>query len=384
MSFPVNELALDALISERRRTANGANRPSEDTHDAGYMPAPENEEGYPAGIAIEATEIAKTYKGGVEALKGVTFRVGWGEIFSYLGRNGSGKTTTSRILSTLTNPTSGSAAVAGHDVATEPDAVRRSIGVTMQEAALDNLMTGREHLELVGGLWGLSGKEARRRSDELLEQFGLAGAGMRLISTYSGGMRRRLDIATALISHPRILFLDEPTTGLDPQSRRALWNEIRALKADGASVFLTTQYLEEADELADTVAVINGGTIVACGSPAQLKSSIGRTTIRLRLPDLGQAADLRRVCGETPIEVDDDGRVRIEIHGNATASAAVLDLLGRLRASGVPVEGLSVTEPSLEDAFVRLTGDGLEQSSGLNGVNGSAGAAAAQRSRGAR
>ena len=334
--------------------------------------------------AIEATEIAKTYKGGVEALKGVTFRVGWGEIFSYLGRNGSGKTTTSRILSTLTNPTSGSATVAGHDVATEPDAVRRSIGVTMQEAALDNLMTGREHLELVGGIWGLSGKEARRRSDELLEQFGLAEAAKRLISTYSGGMRGRLDIATALISHPRILFLDEPTTGLDPQSRRALWNEIKALKADGASVFLTTQYLEEADELADTVAVINGGTIVACGSPAQLKSSIGRTTIRLRLPDLGQAADLRRVFGETPIEVDEDGRVRIEIHGNATASPAVLDLLGRLGASGVSVEDLSVTEPSLEEAFVRLTGDGLEQSSGLNGVNGYAGAAAALRSRGAR
>ena len=334
--------------------------------------------------AIEATEITKTYKGGLEALKGVTFRVGWGEIFSYLGRNGSGKTTTARILATLTSPTSGSAAVAGHDVATEPDAVRRSIGVTMQEAALDNLMTGREHLELVGGLWGLSGKEAPRRADELLEQFGLAGAGKRLISTYSGGMRRRLDIATALISHPRILFLDEPTTGLDPQSRRALWNEIKALKADGASVFLTTQYLEEADELADTVAVINGGTIVACGSPAQLKSGIGRTTVGLRLPDLGQVADLRRVLGETPFEIDDDGRVRIEIHGNGTASPVVLDLLGRLRDSGIPVEGLSVREPSLEAVFVQLTGEGLEQSSGSNGANGSAGAAAAQRSRGAR
>ena len=312
--------------------------------------------------AIEATDITKTYKGGVEALKGVTFRVGWGEIFSYLGRNGSGKTTTARILATLTSPTSGSATVAGHDVATEPDAVRRSIGVTMQEAALDNLMTGREHLELVGGLWGLSGKEARRRADELLEQFGLAGAGKRLISTYSGGMRRRLDIATALISHPRILFLDEPTTGLDPQSRRALWNEIKALKADGASVFLTTQYLEEADELADTVAIINGGTIVACGSPAQLKSGIGRTTVGLRLPDLGQVADLRRVLGETPVEIDDDGRVRIEIHGNGAASPVVLDLLGRLRDSGIPVEGLSVTEPSLEAVFVQLTGEGLEQS----------------------
>lgn len=312
--------------------------------------------------AIEATEIAKTYKGGVEALKGVTFRVGWGEIFGYLGRNGSGKTTTARILATLTSATSGSAAVAGHDVATEPAAVRRSIGVTMQEAALDNLMTGREHLELVGGLWGLSGKEARRRADELLEEFGIAGAGRRLISTYSGGMRRRLDIATALISRPRILFLDEPTTGLDPQSRRALWNEIKALKAAGASVFLTTQYLEEADELADTVAVIKGGTIVACGSPAQLKSGIGRTTLRLRLPDRGQMADLRRVFGETPVEIDDDGRVRIEIHDNETATPVVLDLLGRLRDSGIPVEGLSVTEPSLEAVFVQLTGEGLEQS----------------------
>jgi len=327
--------------------------------------------------AIEAKEITKLYRGGVQALDGVSFRVGWGEIFGYLGRNGSGKTTTARILTTLTSPTSGAAAVAGHDVVGEPAAVRLSVGVTMQEAALDNLMTGREHLDLVGGLWGLSSKEARRRADELLEKFGLAGAAKRLISTYSGGMRRRLDIATALISRPRILFLDEPTTGLDPQSRRALWNEIKALRADGATVFLTTQYLEEADVLADTVAVINDGKIVACGSPAELKSTIGRTTVGLRMPDLAQVSELRRVVGETPLEVADDGWVRIELAGNGTASRVVLDLLARLREETLSVEGLSVSEPSLEDVFVRLTGEGLEQSTGSNGA---AGAAAAPRS----
>ncbi len=324
--------------------------------------------------AIEANGITKLYRSGVQALDSVSFRVGSGEIFGYLGRNGSGKTTTVRILTTLTSLTSGSASVNGHDVAQEPDAVRRSVGVTMQDAALDDLMTGREHMELVGGLWGLSGKDARRRSDELLDKFGLAGAGGRLISTYSGGMRRRLDIATALIDRPRILFLDEPTTGLDPQSRRALWQEIKQLRKDGATVFLTTQYLEEADALADTVAVINDGRIVACGTPAELKLTIGRTTVALRVPNLRHVTELRRVVGETtPVQTDDDGWVRIEFAGNGAASSmAVLDLLSGLRDAAVPVEDLSVSEPSLEDVFVRLTGYGLEQSSESNETNGTA------------
>ena len=321
---------------------------------------------------IEVHDITKKYKGGVEALKGVSFGVGAGEILGYLGRNGSGKTTTIRILTTLTRPTSGSASVNGYDVIAQPDDVRRSVGVTMQDAALDDLMTGREHMELVGGLWGLSGKDARRRSDELLDIFGLVDAQKRLISTYSGGMRRRLDIATALIMSPRILFLDEPTTGLDPQSRRALWNQIRQLKADGATIFLTTQYLEEADELADRIAIIDNGGIVACGSPEELKSDLGRTLVEVRLLDEGQVSELRQAAGEAPLTVLPDNWVRIELSGNGTASPVILDMLGRIRDAGVGIERLSVTEPSLEDIFVQLTGDDLEQqSSETNAKDGS-------------
>jgi ABC-2 type transport system ATP-binding protein len=246
----------------------------------------------------------------------------------------------------------------------------------MQDAALDGLMTGREHMELVGGLWGLSGKDARRRSDELLDKFGLAGAGRRLISTYSGGMRRRLDIATALIDRPRILFLDEPTTGLDPQSRRALWQEIKQLRKDGATVFLTTQYIEEADELADRIAVINDGRIVACGSPEELKSDLGRTLVEVRLTDEGQVTELRQAAGEAPLTILPDNWVRVELSGNGTASPVVLDMLGRLRDAGVGIERLSVTEPSLEDIFVQLTSDELEQrASGSNGTDDGAGIA---------
>lgn len=206
----------------------------------------------------------------------------------------------------------------------------------------------------------MSGKEARRRSDELLDIFGLVDAGKRLISTYSGGMRRRLDIATGLIMRPRILFLDEPTTGLDPQSRRALWKQIRQLKEDGATIFLTTQYLEEADELADRIAIINDGRIVACGSPEELKSNLGRAIVKVRLLDEGQVTELRHAVGEAPLTTLPDSWVRIELSGNGTASPVVLDMLGRLRDAGVGIERLSVTEPSLEDIFIQLTGDELE------------------------
>ena len=295
--------------------------------------------------AIEATEIAKTYKGGVEALKGVTFRVGWGEIFSYLGRNGSGKTTTSRILSTLTNPTSGSATVAGHDVATEPDAVRRSIGVTMQEAALDNLMTGREHLELVGGIWGLSGKEARRRSDELLEQFGLAEAAKRLISTYSGGMRGRLDIATALISHPRILVLAEPTTGLDPQGLPATRNENKTRKADGGGYVHTQTHVEAAYAPSGRGGLLEGATDKRDGMGATVawldrQGDAPAATARVRVHSgslsshepvlrfgLGEASDARGVEVTWP-----SGAVE-------RFSDLALDTIHHLRqGSGTPVE----------------------------------------------
>jgi ABC-2 type transport system ATP-binding protein len=227
--------------------------------------------------AITAHELTKQY-GDVAALHGVTFEVGAGAIFGYLGRNGSGKTTTVRILTTLTRPTSGTATVAGVRIDRARE-VRRRIGVTLQDAALDPSMTGADHLRLVAGLWGLRRTEAAGRTDELLELFGLVDAADRRIATYSGGMQRRLDIATALVRRPSVLFLDEPTTGLDVQSRRALWAEIRRLRADGVTIFLTTQYLEEADELADRIAIVDAGRIVAEGTPAELKALHGGAPI---------------------------------------------------------------------------------------------------------
>ena len=223
--------------------------------------------------AIEVTELTKTYANGVKALRGVGFQVAPGEVFAYLGRNGQGKTTTVRILSTLSAATSGHATVAGHDVATEREAVKRAIGVTMQSAALDPEMSGREHLELLAGLWGRSRRQARSDAQSALERFSLVDAADRAIQTYSGGMQRRLDLAGALLHTPQVLFLDEPTTGLDTHSRRALWDEVRALRECGTAVFLTTQYLEEAEVLADRVAVIEAGRIVAIDNIAGLLAS---------------------------------------------------------------------------------------------------------------
>jgi ABC-2 type transport system ATP-binding protein len=306
--------------------------------------------------AIETYEITKEFRGGVHALAGVSFQVGWGEIFGYLGRSGSGKTTTVRILTTLTRPTSGRGVVGGHNTVSSPDEVRRSIGVTMQDAALDDQMTALEHLTFVGRLWGLEARRARNRSQELLETFGLADSGRRMISTYSGGMKRRLDIATALITRPPILFLDEPTTGLDPLNRRVLWDEIRALRDAGTTVFLTTHYLEEADELADRIAVIERGRIIACGTPQELKQTKSQTTVTVRLNDPGELTILSRVAGETPFEVGDNGLVRIEFSGESAGGLPpALRLLTGLRDQGVGVAHFSVSQPTLEDVFVQLT-----------------------------
>jgi ABC-2 type transport system ATP-binding protein len=251
------------------------------------------------GPAIEVEDLAKTYANGVEALRGVSFRVSPGEVLAYLGRNGQGKTTTVRILATLTAPTAGVARVAGHDVVRESHAVRSRIGVTMQAAALDPEMTGREHLEFVTGLWGRPPHEVRTIAADLLEAFSLVAAADRQIQTYSGGMKRRLDLAGALVNRPRVLFLDEPTTGLDAQSRRALWSRVRELREDGTAVLLTTQYLEEADALADRVAVIEAGRIVAADAPTALKRSTGAATLEdafIRLT--GEEAELQPVLAK--------------------------------------------------------------------------------------
>jgi ABC-2 type transport system ATP-binding protein len=300
-----------------------------------------------ADSAIRTLDLSKSF-GDRHAVRGVSFEVAPGEIFGYLGRNGSGKTTTVRMLTTLTRPTSGGAWVAGVDVAREPAAVRRRIGVTMQEAALDPAMIATEHLVLAGRLLGLSKSSAAARADELLELFGLSGDGSRRIATYSGGMQRRLDIATSLIGEPEILFLDEPTNGLDPQSRRALWAEIRRLRANGVTIFLTTQYLEEADQLADRLAIIDEGTIIAEGSPAELKRRHGKREITVRVDN---PPTLERALGEYPVR-QLNGHVVIDVETGVDLDP----VLDAIRGAVGTLDGLSIADVDLEDVFVRLTG----------------------------
>ena len=315
------------------------------------------------GPAITARALAKEFSGGIKALASVDFTVNPGEIFAYLGRNGSGKTTTVRILTTLASPTSGTASVDGYDVVRAPHEVRRRIGATMQEIGLDPVMTGREHLELSAGLWGLARNDRRRRALELLEFFGLVEHADRPIASYSGGNRRRLDLATAFITEPPILFLDEPTTGLDPQSRRALWGEIRRLRGNGTTVFLTTQYLEEAEALADHVAVLDRGSVVARGSVGELKAAYGAISVEFRLADPGTMEDLRRALNGhelTPIEGDD--AVVVKLPGQAASS--VLDIIARVRDKGLSLAGVAVREPTMEDVYVELTGTEITAATG--------------------
>jgi ABC-type multidrug transport system ATPase subunit len=294
----------------------------------------------------------------------VTFAVARGEIFGYLGRNGSGKTTTVRMLTTLTRPSSGSARVAGVDIA-DARRVREHIGVTMQDAALDDAMTGAEHLRFVAGLSGATRTAARARAAELLELVGLDEVAGARIGTYSGGMKRRLDIASALVGQPSVLFLDEPTTGLDPQSRRAVWDEIRSLQASGVTVFLTTQYIEEADQLADRIAIIDAGAIIARGSPWELKAAHGGTTVTFEhdgdVTGVGHAFD-----GVEGIEIglDARGRTVVSLDMAASGNDGTLRILDRIRGTGVSPEHLAVSETSLEDVFVRLTGTAINTATG--------------------
>ena len=312
----------------------------------------------PPGPAITASGLARLYGTDVWALRDASFEVGYGNVFALLGPNGSGKTTTVRILTTLSSATSGSARVAGFDVTSDAPAVRHSIGVTMQAAALDPEMTGREHLELICGAWGDRRARARDHAAELLSDFGLTEAAGRLIATYSGGMKRRLDVAGALANSPQVLFLDEPTTGLDAQSRRALWERVRALRLDGAAVFLTTQYLEEADQLADIVAVLDGGQIIAQGTPQDLKARHSATTVRLRTSHPGPTAASISVLAPAAgaITTEHGGWVRADL----ASPAAALDLIRQLRP-GAGLTGISIVPASLEDAYLALTGEAAER-----------------------
>jgi ABC-2 type transport system ATP-binding protein len=311
--------------------------------------------------AIEAHQLAREFEGGIKAVDGIDLEVSEGEIYGFLGPNGAGKTTTVRMLTTLLQPTGGRASVAGHDVAREPGAVRHRIGVALQEAALDPLMTGRELLELQATLHGISREEGQKRGRRLLDRVGLTVAADRRVGTYSGGMRRRLDLAAALVHRPEVLFLDEPTTGLDPVSRKAIWEEVRQLNDEGTTVFLTTQYLEEADQLADRVGIISGGRLVAEGTPGALKAQVGKPHLELSLVGQGGRESeaepvLARFGRPLPSR---DGILMVELeHGVLEIGAIVV----ALSEAGLTVESLDLVQPTLDDVFVHKTGHHLEGS----------------------
>jgi ABC-2 type transport system ATP-binding protein len=315
----------------------------------------------PAAIVVEGLERAFDE---VLAVQGVDLQVDEGEIYGFLGPNGAGKTTTVRMLTTLLLPTGGRASVAGHDVVKGARAVRASIGVALQEAALDPLMTGRELIRLQATLQGIPTAEGKRRADDLLERVDLAEAADRRVGGYSGGMKRRLDLAAALVHEPRVLFLDEPTTGLDPVSRKTIWEEVRALNDEGTTVFLTTQYLEEADQLADNVGIIDNGKIVAEGTPDSLKEEIGNPHIQLQIAE-GSVAQAEEACAPIGklLPPMDGKKVLVEVENG---SADIPRVVRALDEAGVAVESLELVRPTLDDVFVAKTGYHLAEESEEN------------------
>jgi len=306
--------------------------------------------------AVVAEGLVKRF-GSTEALRGVDLEVARATVLGVLGPNGAGKTTTVRILTTLLKPDGGRALIDGVDVVAEPGRARALIGLTGQYAAVDERLTGLENLELVGRLFHLRPAEARRRGGELLERFDLVDAADRVVKGYSGGMRRRLDIAMSLIGRPSVLFLDEPTTGLDPMSRVALWDEVRRLNGEGTTVFLTTQYLEEADELAGRVAIIDGGRIVREGRPADLKEAVGDHTLVVTVPDELHALATDVLSGFGGARPGKAGALAIGLKGGPTAMSGVLRAL---EDAGVTVEHVELDAPSLDDVFADATGRRLE------------------------
>jgi ABC-2 type transport system ATP-binding protein len=314
-----------------------------------------------SALAIEANGLVKSF-GSTRAVDGVDLAVRTGSVYGVLGPNGAGKTTTIRMLATLIRPDEGSARVLGHDIEREADAVRAAVSLTGQLASVDEDLTGRENLILLGRLLGLRRAAAKARAAELLEAFGLEEAAGRLVKHYSGGMRRRLDIAASLVVTPALMFLDEPTTGLDPRSRNQVWDIVRALVAEGTTILLCTQYLEEADQLAEGIAVIDHGKVIAEGTPAQLKGSVGGSSLQVRLLDPSDRPEAERLLarhlGAVHLEPDPAA-----LSAQCADADRAADAIAELARSGVRIADFSVGQPSLDEVFLALTGHAAEDSS---------------------
>ena len=309
--------------------------------------------GGPGDHAVDAVDLHKQY-GEIKAADGISLRIPTGSVFGLLGPNGAGKTTTVRILTTLLRPDAGSARVAGYDVVREAHSVRRSIGLVGQYATVDELLSGRQNLAVIGQLHGLPSRVARDRADELLVRFNLTEPGNKSVQTYSGGMRRRLDLAASLVVSPPILFLDEPTTGLDPKGRASMWKIISEMTKGGTTVLLTTQYLEEADQFADRIAVIDRGSVIAEGTPSELKARVSDATLVVQIGDLDSADEIRSAV--TPFangEPEIRGR---ELVARLRDLAATAEIVTALAGSGVTLDRVGIIKPSLDDVFFELTG----------------------------
>ena len=308
-------------------------------------------------FAVEAKNLKKTFKtkqGDVEAVKDVSFQVNNGEIFGILGPNGAGKSTTILMLTTLLRVTSGNGKIQGLDVGQDDSEVRKKIGIALQDTGIDNLLTGRELFFTTARLWGFSKSDAKKRTLEMLDLVGLTEAADRRVKTYSGGMKRRLDLGLSLVHKPEVLFLDEPTTGLDPGSRRVLWEEIKRLREDGVTIILTTQYLEEADELADRISIIDNGLVVAEGTPDELKTSIGGDVITFIIHSYEDAKKAKGLVSNSEIE-------NIELRTTVENGAErIPDLLNELSENELEVVSVSANKPSLDDVFLQVTGYRLE------------------------
>ncbi len=310
--------------------------------------------------AIEADHLVKKF-GTFTAVDDISFTVPTGSVLGLLGPNGAGKTTTLRMMTTLSPPTSGTARVAGHDVVREPAAVRRAMGLTAQSATVDDLLTGRENLQLIGDLYGLPRKQVRPRADELLERFSLTDAATKVAKSYSGGMRRRLDLAASLVAAPPVLFLDEPTTGLDPRSRIELWDVLRDLVREGTTLLLTTQYLDEADQLADRVIVIDHGRVIADGTPLELKDRSGAASLVVtvsRAEDVRAAAE---ILSSRVSEVHEDRDAR-RLTAPSEGVSALAGIASDFSDAGIELDDIGLQRPSLDDVFLSLTGRAADQS----------------------